>query len=153
MVHNLKIRELEIKSRRANICNPTTSQCCAYECGITKCKSCSILNECDNISSRQTRKTYGIRGKLCCSSTNVVYSLQCLICNKQYIGETSTTLRERMNHHRSSIVNYNNDSALNLHLAMHQDKSDIKDGHGKVGNICFIKHKLSISTHNITQYI
>ena len=94
------IRELEIKYRRANICNPTTSQCGAYECGITKCKSCSILNECDNISSRQTRKTYGIRGKLCCSSTNVVYSLQCLICNKQYIGETSTTLRERMNHHR-----------------------------------------------------
>ena len=120
------IRELEIKSRRANICNPTTSQCGAYECGITKCKSCSILNECDNISSRQTRKTYGIRGKLCCSSTNVVYSLQCLICNKQYIGETSTTLRERMNHHRSAIVNYNKDSALNLHLAMHQDKSDIK---------------------------
>ena len=95
------IRELEIKSRRANICNPTTSQCGAYKRGVTKCKGCSILNECDNISSRQTRKTCGIRGKLCCSSTNVVYSLQCLICNKQYIGETSTTLRERMNHHRS----------------------------------------------------
>ena len=31
-----------------------------------------------------------------------------------------------MNHHRSAIVNYDNDSALNLHLAMHQDKSDIK---------------------------
>ena len=57
---------------------------------------------------------------------NVVYSLQCLICNKQYIGETSTTLRERMNHHRSAIVNYNKDSGLNLHLAMHQDNSDIK---------------------------
>ena len=102
------IRELEIKSRRANI----VAQCGAYECGITKCKSCYILNECDNISSRQTRKTYGIRGKLCCSSTNVVYSLQCLICNKQYIGETSTTPRERMNHHRSAIVNYNKDSYI-----------------------------------------
>ena len=31
-----------------------------------------------------------------------------------------------MNHHRSAIVNYNKDSALNLHLAMHQDKSEIK---------------------------
>ena len=31
-----------------------------------------------------------------------------------------------MNHHRSATVNYNKDSALNLQLAMHQDKSDIK---------------------------
>ena len=29
----------------------------------------------------------------------------------------------------------------------------IKDGLGKVGNICFIKHKLSIYTHNSTEYI
>ena len=45
---------------------------------------------------------------------------------KQYIGETSTTFRERINHHRLAIVNYYKDSVSNIHLAMHQDQTDIK---------------------------
>ena len=120
------IRELQIKSRRSNYCNPTSSKCGANPCMINRCKSCIILEECHNITSRVTQKTYGVTGQLNCSSSNVVYALQCIICYKQYIGETSAPLRERINHHRSAIKNNHPDSALNAHLNMHIEKSEIK---------------------------
>ena len=49
-----------------------------------------------------------------CNSKNLVYLVTCSKCNRQYCGETSTTLKQRFANHRSSIAH-----AYDLPLAKH----------------------------------
>jgi len=119
------LRQLIMKARRLNLCNPTTSKCGARPCGIERCKTCEILPECQTFICNGTENTYAITGQLNCESSNIIYVLHCLVCNKQYVGETGTMLRERVNHHRSAIRNNHTDSALSIHLDMHVEQSKI----------------------------
>lgn len=43
-----------------------------------------------------------------CNVSNVIYVIQCTLCRHKYIGQTSRTLRERFNAHKSTIINKNN---------------------------------------------
>ena len=38
-----------------------------------------------------------------CDTKHAIYLLQCTICGKQYIGESGTTVRIRMRHHRNTF--------------------------------------------------
>ena len=44
-----------------------------------------------------------IIGHFTCQSTNVVYVLQCDICDIQYVGEISNTMNVRCREHENSI--------------------------------------------------
>ena len=80
--------------------------------GNSKCddKRCQI---CDLIDTRPCLTLPGTTsivkpGSFSCNSSNVVYLIscnKCLIGEGNYIGETSTKFRFRINNHRSSIHN------------------------------------------------
>ena len=55
--------------------------------------------------SSTTGIMYNILQKLNCNSKNVIYLLTCKVCDIQYVGETGTRFRERMNNHKSAINN------------------------------------------------
>ena len=66
-------------------------------------------------------------GGIDCSSSNVIYAYQCYFCNKQYVGETSTSLRIRGNGHRFPIERKHRLSSLYTHLKVHTDNSSLPD--------------------------
>ena len=40
-----------------------------------------------------------------CGTFNVIYLIQCRLCNLQYVGETKRRLKDRFNEHRLPILN------------------------------------------------
>ena len=50
-----------------------------------------------------------------CMKKNVVYLLECSICNKAYIGETGRLFRVRMREHFRSVTECNGDNAMGSH--------------------------------------
>jgi hypothetical protein len=57
----------------------------------------------NKISSIDKNYTFEIRDRLNCGSENLVYMLECGMCGKQYVGETSTPFRYRFNNHKCHI--------------------------------------------------
>ena len=47
--------------------------------------------------------SYKIQGKFNCQTRNAVYVIECTICHKQYVGETSQMVNARFRFHESFI--------------------------------------------------
>ena len=73
------------------------------KCNHPRCITCKHLNNNPSFTSTANKTTYKIRHSFTCSSQNVVYLITCSKCKKQYVGMTTKSLRERINHHRTSI--------------------------------------------------
>ena len=52
-----------------------------------------------------TGETYHIKSHITCTTFNVIYVIQCRLCNLQYIGETKRRLKDRFNEHRRPALN------------------------------------------------
>ena len=52
-----------------------------------------------------TGKTHYIKSHITCETFNVIYLIQCRLCNLQYIGETKRHLKDRFNEHRRPLLN------------------------------------------------
>ena len=68
--------------------------------------------------SHVTQRVYSINHKgkiLNCKSKNIIYLITCKKCNIQYVGETTTPMRERVNKHRATIKKHEKD----LHIVRH----------------------------------
>ena len=78
-------------------------QNCVEPCHKRSCETCEII--CTDTTFNRYDKTHKTRGEFTCSSTNVVYLIRCAKGCEQgwYVGETSQTLRGRMNGHRRDI--------------------------------------------------
>ena len=46
-----------------------------------------------------------IKSHITCETFNVIYLIQCRLCNLQYIGETKRRLKDRFNEHRRPRLN------------------------------------------------
>ena len=46
-----------------------------------------------------------------CNTKNLIYMIQCTLCNKQYIGETKRRLKDRFNEHRRPVDKTNTKSS------------------------------------------
>ena len=55
-----------------------------------KCKRCDICQNClvckNEFTYTVTGKTYKVRYKLCCTSSNMIYLISSKLCKKQYVG-------------------------------------------------------------------
>ena len=78
---------------------------------VSKCKSkrCDICQNCfvckDEFTCTVTGKTYKVRGKLCCTSSNVIYLISCKLCKEQYVGTAfKDNFKPRFRVHRSDIL-------------------------------------------------
>lgn len=83
-------------------------------CMKTKCLICKQMRETSTASSTGSQFNIKIRSQLSCDSSNVIYLLQCSVCDMQYVGQTETAFRLRFNNHRAHAV-----SLPNLPLSKH----------------------------------
>ena len=109
-------------------------------CGSPRCKTCQHTSPSDTFTSSVTKKSYHIRQHLSCTSSKLVYLITCRKCNKQYVGQTEQSLRQRMNSHRFSI-NHNTDTPVAKHF--NQPDHSLNDLH-----IVAIDHLPSADTHS-----
>jgi len=73
-------------------------------CGQNNCKACkSHTVDSSIVKSTFFKKDFEIKDTISCTSENIIYCITCRVCQLQYVGETSRSLRERLNDHRSSI--------------------------------------------------
>jgi len=77
------------------------------------------LSSKSHCSSYQTKEYFTIPDIFSCDTTAAIYPLQCTICNKQYVGKTHVTIRNRMKHHRNKAKTTLN-RPIYAHLKQHQ---------------------------------
>jgi len=94
---------------------PTKNIICRRE----DCACCSQLKGSARVISYQTQVSFNITNIYACDSVCVIYLLECVHCYKQYVGETSTTLRARMRRHRN-MANQATNRPLYHHLKEHK---------------------------------
>lgn len=88
-------------------------------CRQTMCGTCNQLTQRNTYYSYQTKECYEIKEIFSCNTKGAIYLLDCKICGKQYVGETGTTVRERMKHHRNAVT-ANVNRPIYAHLTKHQ---------------------------------
>ena len=78
---------------------------------VSKCKSkrCDICQNylvCKNeFACTVRRKTYKVRGKLCCTSSNVIYLISCKLCMEQYVGSAfKDNFKPSFRVHKSDVI-------------------------------------------------
>lgn len=75
-------------------------------CGKSNCLTCKIhSSDANHFINQHNKAKFLIKQNIYCNSKNLVYLITCKNCNKQYVGETGRTLRDRLNDHRSAIKN------------------------------------------------
>ena len=106
---------------RAKINKPHTKQSGTTKCGHGGCRLCrDHMPETSTFKSTVTGVIYNIHQNLNCNSRNVIYLITCRTCGIQYVGETKTRFRERINNHKSAINNrYDNSVARHYNSPGH----------------------------------
>lgn len=139
-IHNIKtviaykndrnLKQMLVRTKFARPSQGYFATCSSTRCYI--CKNHSVYTQ--TITSHATNKKFIIQDKLTCTSTNIIYLITCNLCKKQYVGQTSKTLRERFAAHKSAILhkrhttisehfNLPNHSLINLSIiAIEQSK-------------------------------
>ncbi|OCT91557.1 hypothetical protein XELAEV_18014616mg [Xenopus laevis] len=83
-----------------------------------QCKTCPHILNLDKIPILDTLEEYSIHGHYNCSTSNVVYLIQCTKCitGGLSIGDTGQSLRKRNTHHRFTITNKKRDTPIGKHF-------------------------------------
>ena len=67
------------------------------QCKKRRCEVCTNVTETDTFSSTVTSETLQINQELNCDDKCLIYLLECKVCNKQYVGETTDVFCLRWN--------------------------------------------------------
>ncbi|OCT82554.1 hypothetical protein XELAEV_18025086mg [Xenopus laevis] len=111
---------------RSALLQPTKNG--TYPCGKKHCKKCSHILTSDKIQIPDTLEEYSIYGHYNCSTSNVVYLIQCTKCitGGLYIGETGQSQRKRNTHHRFTITNKKLDTPIGNFNSPHHSIKDLR---------------------------
>jgi len=76
-------------------------------CNESRCKTCDSIITGKSITFQTPfgTKHFEINQNLTCTSSNVIYKLQCRKCHEYYIGQTGDSFRKRITVHRQQIYN------------------------------------------------
>ena len=89
--------------RSNNKVNGKSSPCISN----TRTLCCKQLVSTTSFKSNQTNRVFKIFHNINCKSTFLIYSLECNICNIQYVGKSETTFNIRLNNHRKDVKDPN----------------------------------------------
>ena len=64
---------------------------------------CKQVQKTTNFKSQQTKKIYKMFHNVKCASSYVLYLMECILCNKQYVGKSETCFNIRLNNHRKDV--------------------------------------------------
>ena len=107
-----------------------------FPCNSPKCHLCPNINTNPTITG-PNGVPIKISENFSCNSSNIIYAISCNLCPKAiYIGETSNTIRQRMNGHRSNIKHNRNKP-----VAKHFNKPDHSLDNLKLAVIKKVKDK------------
>jgi len=74
-------------------------------CNNSRCLACKLhAYNCDSFTSSTFNAVFHFNDSLTCRTTNIIYLITCVKCNKQYVGETGRCLGDRLCNHRSCIL-------------------------------------------------
>ena len=102
-ITNNKVFRKEAKNQIAKYCSP---------CNTSRSLCCNSVIETNSFTSVTTKKTYKIFHKSNCRSMNVIYLLECVRCNIQYVGKSEWPFNYRLNNYRSRIKSAQYDKLL-----------------------------------------
>ena len=74
-----------------------------HKCGDKRCNTCTKGTFGSTIHVSSTNKTFTIKQKITCKTSNVIYCVTCKKCQAQYIGETGQEIHNRQAGHLSDI--------------------------------------------------
>ena len=74
-------------------------------CNRSACRHFPRIDKSGQVISTSTGRKYRTQTRISCTSSNVIYLIQCSICKKQYVGQTRNKILTRLNQHYSSIRN------------------------------------------------
>ncbi|KAJ8031999.1 hypothetical protein HOLleu_25394 [Holothuria leucospilota] len=96
------LRKLLVHSTLKTDVEPQTHKGC-FKSHERNCVTCNVLKETRVFKSQIAGVTYKIFNSVTCTSTSVIYLINCLDCKKQYVGETGGELRQRHRGHRQEF--------------------------------------------------
>ena len=82
-----------------------------------------IANDVSKYTSTVTKQSYMIDGNYMCKTNNCIYLVTCGICDKQYVGKTTSRMRKRHTQHRYEIKV--NTFGLGSHFFKHAEEMKI----------------------------
>ena len=95
----------------------TLSQTAGFSTKCNKpCITCPRMDSSNTVTSL-ANISYKIQGKFNCQTRNAVYVMECTICHKQYIAETSQMVNARFRVHES-FIRTKRDNNIAEHLNM-----------------------------------
>ena len=80
------------------------------------CRYCTRINITGHIRSHSTGCRHKIKKQVNCKSNNLIYCLQCHVCQKQYIGQTKRTIMERFSAHFYNIIKCKTNDNIGEHF-------------------------------------
>jgi hypothetical protein len=87
-----------------------------FKCNVKRCKCCKHLNTHPTFTDSLQRKTYKTKGHITCLTDHVIYLIECSLCGKAYVGQTSQTLKERLTDHITDIHRKNRETNIAKHF-------------------------------------
>lgn len=111
-IHRLLINS-KIKVNNNNIKDNAVFR--SRKCNNANCRACNYIIESTFFISNVTKRTYILSSNFNCKSNNIIYLITCMACDKQYVGQTSRTLADRLNNHLSCI-RHNKDTPISIHF-------------------------------------
>ena len=102
------IRDIFVIAQLTNSTDTSNSQPTpgSFRCNNRNFTTCPYIEHGRNqYTFHFTGETHHIKSHITCETFNVIYLIQCRLCNLQYIGETKRRLKDRFNEHRRPILN------------------------------------------------
>ena len=87
------------------------------QCSTNNCRYCPIIDVSGTAKSSHTGRTYSTPQGGSCKRNNLIYLLTCRTCNKQYVGQTSRALMDRLREHFYYINKRDLQQPLGRHFA------------------------------------
>ena len=92
------LRDLLVRSSVGPTTPPSSGN---QPCQQKSCKTCPFLSSTSTFTGPSGK--FSVRSHFTCQSSNVIYIVQCLLCQKLYVGETYRTLNERFSERLRSM--------------------------------------------------
>jgi len=92
-----------------------------FPCLKPRCKMCKHMNTNINFHDSLQTKFYKTKGHITCDTDHIIYLINCTLCGKMYVGQTTQSLKARGYQHLNNIRNLirkpeHNDTPVSRHF-------------------------------------
>ena len=112
------------KPKRTTPLAKTSAKTCKAR---VECRYCTRLNTTGTIISHSTGKSYTSMINVTCNSNNLIYCICCKTCQKQYVGQTLNSIKERFKCHFTCITAPDLDNPIGRHFHHTNNHKGLQD--------------------------